>query len=1010
MQPAIRSLNTKLLLIVVGFLILSSILGSIRVGMAETDRLEALYNQRLQTLSQRYNTYLTESLRTRTQMLQASREVLLHELDKLSEREYEPTLDTFRQEDGSYRLMDRSSGVFVHREAAIDTTIMRQIHASRRVWEQLGPVFQQMFSAFYYISEERLTRIWPLEYVNLHRPDHDVREEVFYRIATPGQNAGGEPRWTPVYYDDYTQQWLVTLVLPVYQQDRFLGVIGGDIPVSYILSRLDMLDADANHIQAFVVDSEGRILHSGVSEGAAAKSDGSAVVLATDTALHDGLQRYLQGLAAETIAPGTIHSHLIDGQALNIVMRDFPVAGWQVGFYYPQSLIEGRFAETMTSVYINISVVAVFLFAVLFFSIRYFVIRRITALAAATGAIRRDNWELSVPDKGSDEISQLGASINNMLDHIRHLVNGLNSKIAELDRASYESRKLMSAIENSTSLVVILNRHWRLEYANSQYWQITGLDEEREHEGYELLLLAEDNAEDIHLEDIHRALTREGNPRLDGEETSYWQREYLARLPNGKRFWLMQTIAPIFANDGELEYYVCVGQDISDLKEKQEEVEKLAYFDHLTGLANRIQFKTQLDRQLAHTQRDNSRLALFYLDLDHFKHINDTLGHEAGDQLLQTIAKRLQDCLRREDLVARLGGDEFAVLLDAVEGPQYIYRVAQKIIHQLNEPIYLKNKEIVMGVSIGITIAPDDGDRAEILMKNADLAMYQAKEKGRNAMQFYTADMNLAVERRLTIERELRSALRAGEFELYYQPVKDFASGRIIAAEALVRWNHPTRGLVLPGEFIPEAEDSGLIVPLGKWVLKTACSQVRSMQKALGFHLMLSVNLSNRQLTDTDFTEALDQALRNSGLESRYVNLEITESTLMRDSQDAVKQLQAIRERGCNISIDDFGTGYSSLSHLKRLPINCLKIDRSFVQDLPEDDEDRAITSLIIAMANSLHYKVVVEGVETQAQHDFLAECGCHYGQGYLYGRPVPIDEFMSRLFADRTREENGLI
>lgn len=1004
MRPAIRSLNTKLLLIVVGFLILSGILGSIRVGMAETDRLEALYDQRLQTLSSRYNTYLTESLRTRTQMLQASRDVLAHELGRLAQRDYEPRLETFRQADGSYRLLDRSSGVFVHREVDISPTVMRQIHASRRVWERLGPVFQQMFSAFYFISEERLTRIWPLDYVSLHRPDHDVREEIFYRIATPAENASGEPRWTPVYYDDYTRQWLVTLVLPVYQEERFIGVVGGDIPVSYLLSRLDMLDAEANHIQAFVVDSEGRILHSRSGDTPAEDSDGSAVVLAADTTLYQGLQSYIRQLGKRHLSPGDINAYPVAGQTLNIVMRDFPVAGWRVGFYYPQSIIEARFAESMTSVYINISVVAVFLFAVLFFSIRYFVIRRITALAAATGAIRRDNWQLSVPDKGSDEISQLGASINNMLDHIRHLVSGLDSKIAELDKASYESRKLMSAIENSTSLVVILNSHWRLEYANSQYWQITAFDEQQEREGYELLLLQADNPEGIQLEDIHRALTRAGNPRLDGDETNYWQREYLACLPNGKRFWLMQTIAPIFASDGELEYYVCVGQDISDLKEKQEEVEKLAYFDHLTGLANRLQFKAQLDRQLAHAQRENSRLALFYLDLDHFKHINDTLGHEAGDKLLKTIAERLENCLRREDMVARLGGDEFAVLLDAVEGPQYIYRVAQKIIQRLNEPIYLKNKEIVMGVSIGITIAPDDDDQAEMLMKNADLAMYQAKDKGRNAMQFYTADMNLAVERRLTIERELRSGLRAGQFELFYQPVMDFAAGRIIAAEALVRWNHPTRGLVLPGEFIPEAEDSGLIVPLGKWVLKTACSQVRSMQKALGFHLMLSVNLSNRQLTDTDFTEALDQALDHSGLEPQYVNIEVTESTLMRDSQGAIKQLQAIRERGCNIAIDDFGTGYSSLSHLKRLPINCLKIDRSFVQDLPEDEEDRAITSLIIAMANSLHYKVVVEGVETRAQHDFLAGCGCHFGQGYLYGRPMPIDEFMSQLFADRLR------
>ncbi|HEY7885737.1 MAG TPA: EAL domain-containing protein, partial [Cellvibrionaceae bacterium] len=279
---------------------------------------------------------------------------------------------------------------------------------------------------------------------------------------------------------------------------------------------------------------------------------------------------------------------------------------------------------------------------------------------------------------------------------------------------------------------------------------------------------------------------------------------------------------------------------------------------------------------------------------------------------------------------------------------------------------------------------------------------YRAKDKGRNVLQFYTADMNHAVEHRLTIERELRSALRLGQFELYYQPLIDYATGKIIAAEALIRWKHPERGLVLPGDFIPEAEDSGLIRPIGKWVLKTACHQVRGMQKALNQEIRLSVNVSARQLNDSEFIDALDNALSASGLPAASLSIEVTESTLMIDSDNAIARLQAIRKRGCNIAIDDFGTGYSSLSHLKRLPINCLKIDRSFVQDLPDDEEDRAITSLIIAMANSLHYQVIVEGVETQQQHAFLSQSGCQFGQGYLYGRPLPADEFMALVFSGK--------
>src|SRR5690606_6879647 len=358
-----------------------------------------------------------------------------------------------------------------------------------------------------------------------------------------------------------------------------------------------------------------------------------------------------------------------------------------------------------------------------------------------------------------------------------------------------------------------------------------------------------------------------------------------------------------------------------------------------------------------------SHFALMYLDLDHFKRINDTLGHEAGDALLIEVAARIKQCLREDDIVARLGGDEFAILLHQVGSAQYAYVAANKVIAALNQPLSLSGQEVVVGVSIGITLAPDDSQHVDTLMKNADLAMYQAKEKGRNTFQFYTADMNAQVEQRLALESDLRQALKNQEFELYYQPIIDLRSGKIVSAEALLRWHHPCRGLVSPQDFIPVAEDSGLIVPIGKWVVRTACQQAKNIQKALHRPLKIAVNVSARQLHDSGFVAAFKAALEDIRVAPEWLSVELTETTLMADGDKAIERLEQIRAMGVSIAIDDFGTGYSSLSHLKRLPVNTLKIDRSFVEGLPEDEEDRAITTLIVAMANSLNYKVVVEGV-----------------------------------------------
>ena len=425
---------------------------------------------------------------------------------------------------------------------------------------------------------------------------------------------------------------------------------------------------------------------------------------------------------------------------------------------------------------------------------------------------------------------------------------------------------------------------------------------------------------------------------------------------------------------------------------------RLAHFDALTGLPNRLLFLDRLSQMMAQANRNERLVAIMLLDLDRFKAINDTLGHTMGDLLLKGVAERLAGCVRGDDTVARLGGDEFIVLLPEIRYIEDAATVARKILNALAQPFPLDGHEIFIGTSIGIALYPFD-EELNALLRNADTAMYEAKQQGGNNYQFYSAEMNTASLKHLSLEGALRRALERGEFELHYQPQIDLTRGEIVGVEALVRWRHPDLGLLGPMEFIPLAEENGLIVPIGEWVLRTACAQVRAWQEAGLRPIRVAVNLSARQFYQKDLVGTVARILEQTGLDSRYLELEITESCLMQNTQTTVALLTELSRLGVRFSIDDFGTGYSSLSYLKRFPIDTLKIDRSFVCDIGTDPDDAAIVKAIIALAKSLEMHVIAEGVETPEQLHFLRTHGCNEIQGYLVSRPLPADE-VARLFA----------
>lgn len=439
-----------------------------------------------------------------------------------------------------------------------------------------------------------------------------------------------------------------------------------------------------------------------------------------------------------------------------------------------------------------------------------------------------------------------------------------------------------------------------------------------------------------------------------------------------------------------------------ELEKVREHEHHLANYDTVTGLPNRAFFQDRLQQAIASADRNKQRLAVLFIDLDHFKKVNDTLGHAMGDQLLRMVSERSLACVRKSDTVARLGGDEFTLILLNIGRVEVADTIARNLIRELSQPYLVAGREFFLGASIGIAIYPDDGNEMEVLVRNADTAMYRVKQFGRNHHQFYSSDMSDQTAERLELENDLRKAIKLGELLLYYQPQLDCISGRIVSMEALLRWQHPQRGLVFPDSFIPLAEETGLIVEIGEWVLRAACIQNKKWQDMGYAHMPIAVNLSMRQFEQDCLVEATVEILKETGLSAQWLELELTEGVFLHNVKRASLVLKKLRSLGVVVSIDDFGTGYSSLSQLRRLPIDRIKVDRSFIQGVPKDSDDAAIVAAIIVLARKLNLNVIAEGVETEAQLDFLREQGCDQWQGYLCSKPVPVNEFEKLL--DRQR------
>ena len=576
----------------------------------------------------------------------------------------------------------------------------------------------------------------------------------------------------------------------------------------------------------------------------------------------------------------------------------------------------------------------------------------------------RDELELKVTERTAD---LLAAN------------QSLEKESREREQLDERLRQAAKVFDSTQEGIVITDADYNIVAVNRAFTQITGYSEtEVEHQN--LRILQPDQQDGNVDQELWAGL------KLSG----HWQGEIQNRRHNGELFAALESVSTVKDEEGRLTNYVVVFADISTIKEAQNRLNFLAHHDPLTNLPNRLLFNIKLEHALQRAKRHHHKFALLFLDLDRFKSINDTLGHKHGDTLLQIIAKTLTGTVRAEDTVARLGGDEFVILLDEVTHAEDAARLAEKIIASVAQPITIEKRDIVTSASIGISVYPDDADNIDDLVKAADIAMYHAKACGKQTYRFYTAELTAKAIEHHTIEHGLRQALANDEFVLCYQPMVSLLTGDIIGVEALLRWHHPEKGLILPEDFIHVAEETGIICEIGEWVLRETCRQVKVWRNAGLPPMRIAINVSVRQILYDDLVGKVQAACKTAGLRIDEVDLEleITESVLQSVEQ-SIDTLNALHNIGIKLSIDDFGTGYSSLSKLKHLPIDTIKIDRSFVRDIPLDKEGEAIVTAIIALARTMKLNVVAEGVESRAQYDFLQAQGCNDAQGFLFDEPL---------------------
>ncbi len=793
--------------------------------------------------------------------------------------------------------------------------------------------------------------------------------DFFQKVMASGKPAIGKP-----VLDRLTGKPVINIAVPIRNEKaEIIGVLAGASQVagqdllSEILPSKLRMEGDL-HVVSFV-------------DGVFVSSTDPANILQPEPApgVNAVYDRYKQGYEGSGVA---IDAHGVE--ILNSAKR-VNSTGWLVFATLPTSTAFKPLDALQREIYKNAALASV-LIAVLIWLFLHSQLSPLGRSAKTIDAMTADQEPLrSLPLEGSREIRLMLGSFNRLQERITQQQQSLNNREEQL-------RVAASVFEGTSEAILICDVDTRIITVNRAFCKMTGYAEE-ELVGQTPALLKSGQHTRGFYQEMWAALKNAGQ----------WQGEIWNRRKTGEIYPERITISALYDDAGKVLRYIAIAADITANKKAENEINSLAFYDPLTDLPNRRLLHDRLRQAISSSARSSKHGAVLFIDLDNFKTLNDTLGHDIGDQLLRQVAQRLGNCVRDGDTVARLGGDEFVVMLQDLSGDALIAAsqaeaVSEKILALCSKPYQLGGTLHHSTTSIGITLFAKQSESIDELMKRADLAMYQAKASGRNNLRFFDPDMQAAIMLRVALEADLREAVKKNEFHLYYQSQVD-DGGHVTGVEALLRWQHPERGLVSPLDFIPLAEDTGLILSVGHWVMESACSQLASWAtKPEMAHLTIAVNVSASQFHHREFVKQVLDALELSGANPQRLKLELTESLLVRDIEDVIEKMTTLRSSGVSFALDDFGTGYSSLSYLKRLPLDQLKIDQAFVKDILTNSNDAAIAKMIVSLADAMGLTVIAEGVETEAQRGFLELQGCRAYQGYLFSHPLPMDRFEAFL------------
>lgn len=870
-------------------------------------------------------------------------------------------------------FVDGPSAVYLNHNGVVDESLKREISSTNAVWSYLSEHLDPNFLSLSYLSDSGFIRTQPGHNVRYFAKDVDMQQTRFYQLS---QASEADRSWG-IDYDPVNNFHVLVLTQKVNVAGVKVGVLGAVYKLSINL-KFDRKRLTSHFEYGLLLIDANKVL---LANPLDVSEEASAAIIS------EQLPQILDKSDVALSQHGKVQSIRINHENFHVTNVDLPTMKWVLVAYYPESLLIDEAIEFRTSLFIVLAMSLIVLTLATYLSLYLGVISPLRKLTFDATQMPERNWKFVSPVSSADELGFLGNVIEQMSTKIRLVLSENQRTIRSLDTLNQSFDQLNSIVDNSQAVVAVLDLDWNISYANKHFVNLFG-------EG-----LIGGSFDRCYFEIFHQEQAISSVISVTLQEQDEWSGA--VRTP--KDFIpvsdLLQTIFKQLNDDGELISYIYTASNNYQTNKHTEEMEALAYYDHLTGLENRTYFKNQLSKELSAAKRENRVVAILYLDLDNFKTINDSLGHEVGDKMLITAAERLRKCLGEGDALGRLGSDEFAILLKGVETQYYATIVANKVIRALNQPVYIDGQNLSIRASIGVAVSPQDGEDANTLMKNADVAMYEAKGKGKNNFRFFTKDMDDNVANRIQLEHDIQSAFDNQEFILFYQPKVDVRTGEVNSAEALARWQLPDGKIRGPHEFMDIIENSELMIPFGLWVLRTGCQQAKTLYKSLRRRIVISVNVSPRQLVAPGFVDAVENVIREVGVDPSLIELEITESLFVGNLDQTIKDLKALREIGLRISVDDFGTGYSSLSYLKRLPIDQLKIDRSFIIDIPGDEEDCVITELIATMAQRLSLEVVAEGVETKEQFEFLKNINCDLIQGYLFSRPLPADQFMVYIF-----------